>query len=78
MSTLEGCLGEDLDPKAPRPTAVLPPLKLIIDDFPENLSEIGVRVNLFLRSGVPALPSISQEAMPASMTLIHFRLLMPS
>ena len=39
MSTLEGCLREDLDPKAPRAIAVLRPLKLIIDNFPENLSE---------------------------------------
>ncbi|MBC3884586.1 glutamine--tRNA ligase/YqeY domain fusion protein [Undibacterium griseum] len=35
-STLEGCLREDLDPKAARATAVLRPLKLIIDNFPEN------------------------------------------
>ena len=35
-STLEGCLREDLDPKAPRAVAVLRPLKLIIDNFPEN------------------------------------------
>jgi glutaminyl-tRNA synthetase len=34
MSTLEGCLREDLDPKAPRATAVLRPLKLVIDNFP--------------------------------------------
>ncbi|MCU6435609.1 glutamine--tRNA ligase/YqeY domain fusion protein [Undibacterium sp. Jales W-56] len=33
-STLEGCLREDLDPKAARATAVLRPLKLIIDNFP--------------------------------------------
>jgi glutaminyl-tRNA synthetase len=33
MSTFEGCLREDLDPKAPRATAVLRPLKLIIDNF---------------------------------------------
>jgi glutaminyl-tRNA synthetase len=33
-SVLEGCLREDLDPKAPRATAVLRPLKLIIDNFP--------------------------------------------
>jgi glutaminyl-tRNA synthetase len=38
MSTLEGCLREDLDPKAPRATAVLHPLKLVIDNFPENES----------------------------------------
>ncbi|MET0320494.1 MAG: glutamine--tRNA ligase/YqeY domain fusion protein [Duganella sp.] len=39
MSTLEGCLREDLDPKAPRATAVLRPLKLIIDNYPAGLSE---------------------------------------
>lgn len=37
-STLEGCLREDLDPKAPRSVAVLHPIKLIIDNFPENES----------------------------------------
>ena len=36
MSSLEGALREDLDAKAPRATAVLRPLKLIIDNFPEN------------------------------------------
>jgi len=36
MSTLEGCLRDDLDPKAPRGVAVLRPLKLIIDNFPEG------------------------------------------
>jgi len=35
-STIEGALRDDLDPKAPRATAVLRPLKLIIDNFPEN------------------------------------------
>ncbi|MDO9216988.1 MAG: glutamine--tRNA ligase, partial [Lacisediminimonas sp.] len=37
MSTLEGALRDDLDQKAPRSVAVLRPLKLIIDNFPENL-----------------------------------------
>ena len=36
ISSLEGCLREDLDPKAPRATAVLKPLELIIDNFPEG------------------------------------------
>ncbi|AIY42813.1 Glutaminyl-tRNA synthetase [Collimonas arenae] len=36
MSSLEGALREDLDPKAPRASAVLRPLKLIIDNFPEG------------------------------------------
>ena len=35
-STLEGCLRDDLDPKAARATAVLRPLKLIIDNFPAD------------------------------------------
>jgi glutaminyl-tRNA synthetase len=37
MSTLEGALRDDLDQKAPRATAVLRPLKLIIDNFPDDL-----------------------------------------
>ena len=36
MGILEGALRDDLDPKAPRATAVLNPLKLVIDNFPEN------------------------------------------
>lgn len=36
MSVLEGALRDDLDAKAPRAVAVLKPLKLIIDNFPEN------------------------------------------
>ncbi|MCD6026471.1 MAG: glutamine--tRNA ligase/YqeY domain fusion protein [Solimicrobium sp.] len=39
-STLEACLREDLDPKAPRAVAVLHPLKLIIDNFPEGDSVV--------------------------------------
>lgn len=35
-SVLEGALRDDLDPKAPRAIAVLRPLKLIIDNFPEG------------------------------------------
>jgi glutaminyl-tRNA synthetase len=32
-STLEGCLREDLDPKAPRASVVLDPLKLVITNW---------------------------------------------
>jgi glutaminyl-tRNA synthetase len=39
MSTLEGALRDDLDPKAARLVAVLNPLKLIIDNFSETASE---------------------------------------
>jgi glutaminyl-tRNA synthetase len=38
MSILEGSLRDDLDPKAPRATAVLRPLKLVIDNFPAGES----------------------------------------
>jgi glutaminyl-tRNA synthetase len=38
ISTLEGALRDDLDPKAPRAVAVLRPLKLIVDNFPEGES----------------------------------------
>ena len=36
MSILEGSLRDDLDAKAPRAVAVLRPLKLILDNFPEG------------------------------------------
>lgn len=39
MSILEQALRDDLDPKAPRATAVLDPLKLIIDNYPEGKQE---------------------------------------
>jgi len=39
MSILEQALRDDLDPKAPRATAVLDPLKLVIDNYPEGKQE---------------------------------------
>jgi glutaminyl-tRNA synthetase len=39
MSLLENCLREDLDASAPRRMAVLNPLKVIIENFPEGLIE---------------------------------------
>ena len=36
---LEAAVRDDLDPKAPRAIAVLKPLKLIIDNFPEHLAD---------------------------------------
>jgi glutaminyl-tRNA synthetase len=39
MSVLEGALRDDLDEKAPRAIAVLDPLKLVVDNFPEDHSE---------------------------------------
>lgn len=38
-SVLEACLREDLEARAARRTAVLNPLKLIIDNYPEGMSE---------------------------------------
>ncbi len=39
MGVLEDCLREDLNENAPRRIAVLKPVKLIIDNYPENLQE---------------------------------------
>ncbi|AJK46020.1 glutamine--tRNA ligase/YqeY domain fusion protein [Burkholderia plantarii] len=39
MGVLEGALRDDLDEKAPRTAAVLDPLKLVIDNYPEGQSE---------------------------------------
>ncbi len=58
MSTLEGALRDDLDPKAPRAIAVLRPLKLIIDNFPEGESR---RVQL----ARPPAPSRSWACAPS-------------
>lgn len=38
-SVLEGALRDDLDPKAPRAVAVLRPLKLVLENVPENWEE---------------------------------------
>ena len=39
MSVLEDCVREDLNDRAPRAIAVLDPLKLVIDNFPEDREE---------------------------------------
>lgn len=39
MSLLENCVREDLDREAPRAMAVLKPIKLTIENYPENQSE---------------------------------------
>ena len=46
FALLEACLREDLNKKAPRAMAVLNPIKLVIDNYPEDLvEEIEVEVN---------------------------------
>ena len=42
---LEYCIREDLKPKAPRYMAVLDPVKLIIDNYPEGQTEMMTAVN---------------------------------
>ncbi len=39
MGMLEACIREDLDANAPRRMAVLHPLKLVIENYPEGMSE---------------------------------------
>ncbi len=39
MGVLENCIREDLDPKAPRVMGVLRPLKVVIDNYPEDQME---------------------------------------
>jgi glutaminyl-tRNA synthetase len=39
MSVLEDCLRQDLNERAPRRIAVLDPLKVVIDNYPENQEE---------------------------------------
>jgi glutaminyl-tRNA synthetase len=63
MSSFEGCLREDLDPKAPRATAVLKPLKLIIDNFPAGETvECSAPVH-------PHFPERGTRSFPISQTL---------
>lgn len=46
FSLLEACIREDLNKRAPRAMAVLRPLKVVIDNYPEDLTEeIAVEVN---------------------------------
>jgi glutaminyl-tRNA synthetase len=63
MSTLEGSLRDDLDPKAPRAIAVLRPLKLIVDNFPEGETvECSAPVH-------PHHPELGQRTFPFSKEL---------
>ena len=44
-AALEYCIREDLKPKAPRYMAVLDPVKLVIDNYPEGQTEMVTAVN---------------------------------
>ena len=45
FAALEYCIREDLKPKAPRYMAILDPVKLIIDNYPEGQTEVLTGVN---------------------------------
>ncbi|HEU4851402.1 MAG TPA: glutamine--tRNA ligase/YqeY domain fusion protein [Telluria sp.] len=63
FGVLEGCVREDLDPKAPRAIAVLRPLKLVIDNFPEGESvECSSPVH-------PHHPEMGERTFPLTKTL---------
>jgi glutaminyl-tRNA synthetase len=63
MGTLEGALRDDLDARAPRAAVVLQPLKLVIDNFPEELRvECGAPVH-------PHLPEHGVRTFPITKTL---------
>ncbi|NML62873.1 glutamine--tRNA ligase/YqeY domain fusion protein [Massilia sp. RP-1-19] len=63
MSTLEGSLRDDLDPKAPRASAVLRPLKLVIDNFPDGQSvDCSAPVH-------PHLPELGNRSFPITKNL---------
>ncbi|MBL8498385.1 glutamine--tRNA ligase/YqeY domain fusion protein [Nitrosomonas sp. JL21] len=63
MSVLEDCLREDLNEHAPRRIAVLKPLKLIIDNYPENRHEDCFAPNH------PQKPEWGKRILPFSRTL---------
>jgi glutaminyl-tRNA synthetase len=58
MSVLEDCLREDLNERAPRATAVLDPLKLVIDNYPAGqVEEMEAPVH-------PQKPELGKRRMP--------------
>ena len=63
MSVLEDCLREDLNEHAPRRIAILKPLKLIIDNYPEQQQEDCFAPNH------PQKPEWGKRAIPFSKTL---------
>lgn len=63
MSILEDCLREDLNESAPRRIAILKPLKLIIDNYPEDQQEDCFAPNH------PQKPEWGKRMIPFSKTL---------
>jgi glutaminyl-tRNA synthetase len=63
MGSLENCIREDLDHSAPRVMAVLRPLKLVIENYPEGESESLTAQNH------PKQPEMGSREIPFSGTL---------
>jgi glutaminyl-tRNA synthetase len=64
MSVLEDCMREDLNAHAPRRIAVLDPVRLVIDNYPEGASEECYAPNH------PQHPELGRRALPFSRELV--------
>jgi len=63
IALLEHCIREDLNERAPRAMAVLRPLKVVIDNYPEG------RVEFFEAENHPQKPEMGTRKVPFSRTL---------
>ncbi len=63
MSVLEDCMREDLNARAPRRMAVLDPVRLVIDNYPEGRTEECLAPNH------PQRPDLDRRALPFSREL---------
>ena len=63
MGVLENCIREELDPRAQRVMCVIDPLKITIDNFPDNQEEE------FSASNHPKDPSFGKRTIPFSKTI---------
>ncbi len=64
MSVLEDCMRDDLNTRAPRRIAVLDPVRLVIDNFPEGASEDCLAPNH------PHFPEQGRRALPLTRELL--------
>lgn len=60
MSVLESCIRDDLNNNAPRAMAVLEPLRLVIDNYPDN------QVEMLEVANHPQKPELGQRNLPFS------------
>ena len=63
MGVLEKCIREELDPRAQRVMCVINPLKITIDNYPDNYEEE------FSASNHPKNPSLGKRILPFSNTI---------